>query len=159
MTREVTSPVRPVKSYLPSHCAQCGTIIRAGRKLCDVCLVGQPQRASRRAITIGRRRAEAGVKDGRSTQRQRAEKGRTAAEQHAARQAWEADVDALPSRTVFIREIAPRVARLSNATIMQATGLSRSAANMSRRGTFVPHPRYWDRLRTAIAEEDRSGEG
>jgi hypothetical protein len=53
---------------------------------------------------------------------------------------------------VFGREILPSLAGVSPTAMADATGLSLAYCRRVKRGLVVPHPMWWERLRT-IAHE------
>jgi hypothetical protein len=61
---------------------------------------------------------------------------------------WEQrhEFDANPD--YFKRNILPRLQGVSLLTIKRATGLSLDYCSKIRRGLRVPHPRYWDLIKT-----------
>jgi hypothetical protein len=138
-------------SYLPPQCKQCGTNVPSrSRTYCDVCAASAVRAASAKSIEVAGRRRRAGVEDGRGSLSATAKKREAASARTAARRAWEANHESVPTPMVFRREIGPHLRTLPVACIVDATGLSVSAAQAIRRGKYVPHPRHWESLRHAV---------
>jgi hypothetical protein len=62
-------------------------------------------------------------------------------------QAWEAQ-HPRPDPEVFRREILPLLRTIPIRRIAQEVGISLRYASLIRRGDYVPHPRWWEKLRT-----------
>jgi len=63
---------------------------------------------------------------------------------------WDRDHSGDADLATFAQEIAPKLAAVSLARMMDATGLSRPYCAMIRRGEKVPHARHWARLRILV---------
>lgn len=64
---------------------------------------------------------------------------------------WERKQTGAFDPETFATEIGPKLAAVSLAAMMWATGLSRPYCAMIRRGTRVPHPRHWEALRGVVS--------
>jgi hypothetical protein len=65
-------------------------------------------------------------------------------------QGWKAShPDTITDPGLFTREILPLIQELPLSDLVRATGLTHGYLSQVRRGTKVPHPRHWSRLRTA----------
>jgi hypothetical protein len=60
--------------------------------------------------------------------------------------AWERAQSGSFDPETFSSEIGPKLAKVSLAAMMKATGLSRPYCAMIRRGERVPHARHWAAL-------------
>jgi len=65
--------------------------------------------------------------------------------------AWERDQDAPHDLSVFAEMIRPKLAQVTLAEMMDATGLSRPYCAMIRRGVREPHPRHWEMFRALVS--------
>lgn len=70
----------------------------------------------------------------------------TRREQRAAELAWEAEHPEPADRTMFQREVLPRLQCVSARGLSRATGLSVAYCAQVKRGERVPHPRWWATL-------------
>jgi hypothetical protein len=67
---------------------------------------------------------------------------------------WEAQHQGpKPSPEVFMLEILPGLKTLSVTKIARATSLSKSWAEVIRRGARVPHPMHWPALRALLSHD------
>src|SRR5262249_33559703 len=84
--------------------------------------------------------------------RKRAE---TSRRRTAEREEWERthpDVDVAAERVRFAQEIAPRLATIPLKKIVEATGMSPTYAQFTRRGARAPHPMFYAALEALVEE-------
>ncbi len=137
---------------VPQRCQTCGISLNdATRQYCDACL---PDRRAELAPSFSISGPEALAEQramaidlahgGKSAEK----RGQRVAKQWREMSAWE---DVHPSEVdiaVFEQEIQPRLAEMSLAAMMQATGLSRRYCWLIKTGQKVPHLRHWNALAT-----------
>jgi hypothetical protein len=65
---------------------------------------------------------------------------------------WDERYGKLTDLSGFRREILPTIQTVSLSRLQHATGLSLRYVSQIRRGERTPHPRHWERLRSAATE-------
>jgi CRISPR-associated endonuclease Cas1 len=132
-------------------CTVCGTALNNGqRRYCLECRPIQTQEAVSKAHEALRARRLAGddpAHGGRAA-RLRGQRNSAALRANAD---WERDQDAPRDPAIFTELIRPKLAQVTLAEIMEATGLSRPYCAMIRRGERVPHARHWGALRVLVS--------
>jgi transcriptional regulator with XRE-family HTH domain len=122
----------------------------SGRKVCPACTeLDRTERIVQAGIRVFEARRETGVdpSHGGEAARRRGEKMR---QRMSEVQAWEAQ-HLRPDPEVFRREILPLLRTVPIRRIAREVGISLRYASLIRRGEYVPHPRWWEKLR-ALAE-------
>jgi CRISPR-associated endonuclease Cas1 len=146
-TEPTNNPTRPI---LTPTCRGCGTPLQdRERQYCDTCL--PDQRAAHVPIfsTAGpkalaeRRAAEVDPAHGGTA---RSKRGERIAQQWREIAQWESVTEDRPASVDFEHDVLPRLATVSLATLMEATGLSRRYCWLIKTGQKVPHPRHWQAL-------------
>jgi hypothetical protein len=144
-------------------CRSCGVLLEGanGRLYCDTCLPARLKEVGASAFKAGRAvlgRLRAGGDDpahGGVAARKRGRKVRRAIRERAR---WQDVADADTAPEVFQREILPGLRGVPLGIIARATGVSEGYASFIRRGLRIPHPRYWDALKSLIIpKENRHG--
>jgi hypothetical protein len=141
---------RPKRTALPKTCVVCGADLRKDqRRYCGSCRPVQALEAVSKAHEMLRTRRLAGddPAHGGEAARRRAERNEA---NSRANVAWERRQSGSFDPGIFASEIGPKLAEVSLAAMMRATGLSRPYCATIRRGTRVPHPRHWEALRTLV---------
>lgn len=129
-------------------CVVCGADLQKRRhRYCMSCRPVQAREAVSKAHEVLRTRRLAGndPAHGGETARRRGKRNSAALR---ANFAWERKQSGTFDPGTFAREIQPKLAKVSLAEMIGATGLSRPYCAMIRRGARVPHPRHWEALRT-----------
>jgi hypothetical protein len=120
-------------------CRSCGALLKSGQNHCASCSVPISRTILIEAAKIGRI----------ATHRPKAEHLRadTQRRQVAARKEWESKGKSdWPDYRVYLQEIQPRLARLTNSGIATALLISKPYAAEIRKGRRRPHPRHWQAL-------------
>jgi CRISPR-associated endonuclease Cas1 len=143
----------PQQRKQPATCRDCGAALAESRgKLCPTCWVPERLRLATERAAKGRdsrtRVREATGRDPTQSERARGARSASLRRERAARDDWDREHHgATFDAAAFAREMLPRLAQVPLSRIVDATGLSVSAASRVRRGLLRPHPRHWDRLR------------
>jgi hypothetical protein len=145
-TSERSKPVA-----LPKTCVVCGADLRKDqRRYCGSCRPVQAMEAVSKAHEVLRTRRLAGDDPAHGGEAARRRSKRCAANSRA-NVAWERGRSGSFDPEIFTREIGPKLAAVSLAAMMRATGLSGPYCSMIRRGARVPHPRHWEALRALVS--------
>jgi CRISPR-associated endonuclease Cas1 len=146
-----TESARPKGAALPKTCIVCGADLRRGRhQYCADCQPVQTLEAVATAHEVLRARRQAGNDPAHGGEAARRRGKRNAATLRANAEWERRQADSFHPGT-FAREIGPKLAEVSLAAMMRATGLSRPYCAMIRRGARVPHPRHWEALRGLVS--------
>lgn len=146
--QRATRPQPAEAANVPVRCRGCGVDLgNLKRTYCDSCLPEHAARASAKGVETQRQLRAIG-EDKRSSLQVRAKHRAAALEQHRLNAKWEAKQNAIPSRTVFRREILPTLRTVPISVLTRASGLSTDSCKKIRNGTFVPHPRHWRAFRS-----------
>jgi hypothetical protein len=129
-------------------CARCGVVLEgSGRKVCPACAVpDRTERIVQAGIRVFEARRETGVDPSYGGEAAR-RRGETMRQRMSEIRAWEAQ-HPRPDPEVFRREILPLLRTIPIRRIAREVGISLRYASLIRRGEYVPHPRWWEKLRT-----------
>jgi len=142
---------RPKYQALPKTCVVCGADLKRGqRQYCGSCKEVQPKEAISKAHEVLRTRRLAGNDPAHGGEAARRRSKRSAANARA-NVAWERRQSDSFDPNTFTSEIGPKLAVVSLAEMMWATGLSGPYCAMIRRGARVPHPRHWGALGALVS--------
>ena len=149
--RGVKPPTAPAPT---ATCRECGNPLLSNRgRLCSTCWNLTRQTLATERAALGRNvrrtiREQTGT-DPAQTQTARTKRSESLRAQRAARDTWDREhVGELFDRAAFTREIVPLLASVPLGAIVNATGVSVSAASRFRNGSRIPHPRHWGPLIT-----------
>jgi len=148
-----SAPATPQQRQHPATCRDCGAeLAESRRKLCPACWVPERARLAIERAATGResrtRVREATGHDPTQSERARGARSASLRRERAARDDWDREHHGVTfDAAAFAREVLPRLAHVPLSRIVDATGLSLSAASRVRRGLLSPHPRHWDCLR------------
>jgi CRISPR-associated endonuclease Cas1 len=144
---------------VPQRCIACGAVLDDDkRQYCDRCL---PERRAELAPSFSatgpqalatRRAMATDPAHGGTTAEKR---GQRVAEQWRELAAWEDSHETDADIATFEQDIQPRLAGMSLAAMMEATGLSRRYCWLIKTRQKVPHPRHWN----ALNQTSTSAEG
>jgi CRISPR-associated endonuclease Cas1 len=127
-------PPRP-----PTVCQICGVPIKFGRTYCASCGVTASKENLIEAAKVGRLVAHSPEVRARQAEKQR--------QHNAAAKAWNPSNDSKWLTEVVYREkIRPRLTAITVGAIASALDVSQPYATQIRKGTYIPHPRHWQRL-------------
>jgi hypothetical protein len=141
-----TSATAP-KTKPTQRCAVCGQLVTTRARHCPACTKLRRLENVDRAIATRQRNRSLGkdyTAEGRLSLSRR---------QHANKQAEAAWRRAHPEgadRTVYRREILPRLKALPIATIQRSLGIAQPHCAAIRAGRRIPHPRHWEKLRALV---------
>jgi CRISPR-associated endonuclease Cas1 len=135
---------------LARTCVVCGSDLgRRQRRYCSSCQPAQTLDAVSKAHEVLRARRLAGddPAHGGEAARRRGKRNAAALRENAE---WERRQTGAFDPGTFAKEIGPKLAGVSLAAMMRATGLSRPYCAKVRRGAQIPHPRHWETLRALV---------
>jgi len=146
---------------MPQACRMCGVILdKLGRLYCDDCLLEARQDvakpwSSKGLKTLANLRAEG--KDPAHGGKAARKRGRRVAQFKRETAGWQqVHGDSYVSR-YFVRNVLPKLKRMSLGEMTRRTGLTPGYCSFIRRGMRVPHPRHWDALRRVGTDTGNSG--
>lgn len=135
-------------------CRQCGDALPRGREATcsDTCYRPYMREVVRPANLHGTERLQALRAQGQDPSRSTValtSLGETQRQRAAARGAWERTHDRQAyTAEAFRRDVLPGLAEQPLSALMRTTGLSVRYCSLIRRGESIPHPLYWEALRT-----------
>lgn len=144
---------------LGNRCRSCGADMGAReRTFCDECLTEHRKVSSARGVAVIQAVARATTPTivplrSPETRRKLAARTREEAER---RRAWEESHGGRPNTGRFREEFADRLAVIPIEDLMRATGFTRSNCRAVRMGRSVPHPMYWEAIRSLVVAFERA---
>lgn len=148
--RQARTRKRVAERMVPRRCVECGTVLSGRGAHCPDCLLTVRTEEFDRARMKATAALEALRRQGLDPSHggeAASKRARTLARRREEAKAFEAILEELPPREVFIREILPTLQTIGVRAMAEATGLTRSYCSMIRRGLYVPHARHWEALR------------
>jgi hypothetical protein len=148
--RQARTRKRVAERMVPRRCVECGTVLSGRGAHCPDCLLTVRTEEFDRARVKATATLEALRRQGSDPSHggeAASKRARTLARRREEAKAFEAILEELPPREVFIREILPTLQTIGVRAMAEATGLTRSYCSMIRRGLYVPHARHWEALR------------
>ncbi len=144
------SPKRTVAANaltLPVTCPMCGvSLADRNRRYCGACLPEHEAEKLAALITSGpdalARKRAAGQDPTKTPEALRRQSDKMIEQRRATRE-WEREHPEKVNPAAFVREILPKIQDVPLSALMAATGLSKRACSLIRRGLSVPHMRHW----------------
>jgi CRISPR-associated endonuclease Cas1 len=144
--------------HLPNRCRSCGVGMgMRERTFCDDCLAAHRRESGARGVAVIQAVASSRreLPPLRSPETRRKLSARTRAE-NARRRAWEEAHKGRPNPGRFREEFDGRLGAVPIEDLMRGTGFTRSNCRAIREGRSIPHPMYWEAIRSVVVNYERT---
>lgn len=145
-------------SKVPSACRECGVLLSdPERQYCRDCLPTFKVRRTEKLVDAARQvlaEMRASADDPARSVEAKTKQVAANTARRAGALAWEKKNPGPHNEEEYRRELLPRLAEITIPRMMQATGLTSSYCWRIKRGERVPHPMYWERLRSVIGHQE-----